>query len=94
MPFLASFLVPREAGGGKSKHFGLNDSINVDEDVVVFSSVTGGAIVLFSAFSDWMTCFAPLSGSLGSDLTVVFAWVDPPSLKQSSLVPVKEPSPP
>ena len=47
MPFLASFPVPREAGGGTSEHFGLNDSITVDEDVVVFSSVTGGAIVLF-----------------------------------------------
>ena len=62
-PFLSSFPVPREAGGGTSEHFGLNDSINVDEDVVVFSSVTGGAIVLFSALSDWVTCFPPLSGS-------------------------------
>ena len=72
-PFLVSFPVAREAGGGTSEHFGLNDSTNVDEDVVVFSSVTGGTIVLSSAFSGWVTCFPSLSGSLGSDLTVVFA---------------------
>lgn len=92
-PFLASFPVPREAGG-TSEHFGLDDIINVDEDAEVFSSVTGGAFVPLSTFSDWVTCFPSLSGSLGSDLTVVCAWVDPPGLKQSSHVPVKEPSPP
>ena len=51
-PFLASFPVPREAGGGTSEQFGLDDIINVDEDAEVFSSVTGGAIVPLSTLSD------------------------------------------